>query len=206
MKPKLIGRSSSSFTRVARIFAVELGVECSFQVVPDLLSTEPSDYAGNPALRLPILESSSGSWFGTLNICRELARHSTRGMTLIWPEDLRGTLLCNAQEFTLQAMATEVALVMASLAGENLGGAQQAKQRASLLNVLEWLDGNVNAALTALPATPHLSYLEVTLFCLLAHLEFRGVVPVSPYPALLGFCGQFAARDSARDTGFRFDL
>jgi glutathione S-transferase len=205
-KPKLIGRSSSHFTRVARIFAAELGVEYSFQVVPDLLSTNSADYAGNPALRLPILESTSGSWFGTLSICRELARHAPRRMQLIWPEDLQEPLLCNAQEFAVQAMTTEVALVMASLARENLDSAQHTKQHASLLNLLVWLDGHVDAALVALPVARDLSYFEVTLFCLLTHLQFRGVVPVSPYPALLRFSAQFGARDSARETAFRFDV
>jgi len=204
-KPKLTGRSSSHFTRVARIYAAELGVEYSFQVVPDLLSTHSADYAGNPALRLPILESASGSWFGTLGICRELARHSTRQLRLIWPEDLQDPLLSNAQEFAVQAMTTEVALVMASLSGENSDGAQHAKQRTSLLNLLAWLEGNVDGTLAALPETRDLSYFEVTLFCLLTHLEFRGVVPVSPYPALLAFCARFGSREAARDTAYRFD-
>jgi glutathione S-transferase len=205
-KPKLIGRSSSHFTRVARIFAAELGVECSFRVVPDLLSTNTADYAGNPALRLPILETGAGSWFGTLAICRELARLSTRSLNLIWPEDLQDPLPSNAQEFAVQAMTTEVALVMAALGRENLDSAQHAKQQASLLNLLVWLNGNVDAALAALPASRDLSYLEVTLFCLVTHLEFRGLLPVSPYPALTAFCARFAARGSARETAFRFDI
>ncbi|MEO6598272.1 MAG: glutathione S-transferase N-terminal domain-containing protein [Polyangiaceae bacterium] len=205
-KLKLIGRSSSHFTRVARIFAAELGVAYSFQAVPDLLSTNAADYAGNPALRLPILESPSGSWFGTLNICRELARHSTRTIRLIWPEDSQEPLLNNAQEFAVQAMTTEVELVMASLARESSSGAIHTKQQASLLNLLVWLNGHVDAALAALPVTRELSYFEVTLFCLLTHLEFRGVVPVAPYPALLAFSAQFGARDSARETAFRFDV
>jgi glutathione S-transferase len=205
-KPKLIGRSSSHFTRVARIYAAELGVEYSFQVVPDLLSTRAADYANNPALRLPILESAAGSWFGTLGICRELARHSARHLSLVWPEDLQEPLLSNAQELAVQAMTTEVALVMASLARENLESAQHAKQQASLLNQLVWLNGNVDAALAALPVTRDLSFLEVTLFCLVTHLEFRAVVPVSPYPALTAFCARFGERASARETAFRFDV
>ncbi|MGC4087143.1 MAG: hypothetical protein QM756_04410 [Polyangiaceae bacterium] len=50
----LVGRSSSHFTRLTRVFAAEFGVRYRFQIVPDLLSTEPADYADNPALKLPI--------------------------------------------------------------------------------------------------------------------------------------------------------
>lgn len=201
--PTLVGRSSSSFTRVARIFAAELGVECSFRVVPDLLSTNPADYADNPALRLPILETHAGSWFGTLNICRELSRLSPLGRRVIWPEDLQHPLPCNAHEFVAQAMTTEVALIMA---GMTRGGAQPqpGKQEASLRNLLLWLNGNIDTALAALPIRD-LSYLEVTLFCLVTHLEFRNVTPVSPYPALNEFCKRFSLRRSANDSVFHFD-
>lgn len=201
--PTLVGRSSSSFTRVARIFAAELGVECSFRVVPDLLSTRAHDYAGNPALKLPILETEAGSWFGTLNICRQLSRLSTRRLRLLWPEDSNQPIPCNAHEFVAQAMTTEVALVMATLAGET-NSAQRAKQQASLLNLLVWLNDNIDATLAGLPVHD-LSFLEVTLFCLVTHLEFRNVVPVSPYPALSTFCQRFGARHSATETLFRFD-
>ena len=43
----IIGRSSSHFTRVTRIFAAELGVPYTLQVVPDLLSCDAADYGGN---------------------------------------------------------------------------------------------------------------------------------------------------------------
>jgi glutathione S-transferase len=204
-EPKLVGRSSSHFTRVARIFAAELAVPYSFRVLRNLSSLDVADYAGNPALRIPILECATGSWFGTLNICRELSRQSQRSLHLIWPEDLRVSLLSNAQELTVQAMTTEVALVMASLAGENLASAQHTKQHASLLNQLEWLNRNVDATLTALPECRNLSYFEVTLFCLVTHLEFRNVVSLSPYAALLEFCERFGERESARQTAFAFD-
>ena len=204
-KLRLIGRSSSSFTRVARIFAFELGVDYSFQVVPDLLSTSAADYAENPALRLPILETAAGSWFGSLGICRELARQSPREPYLVWPEDLREPLLSNAQEFAVQGLTTEVALIMARLAKEDPQSAHRAKQQASLVNLLAWLDGHVDDARAALPAKRDLSFLEVSLFCLVTHLQFRKVVPVAPYAALAAFCDQFGARASALETAYRFD-
>ena len=59
-RPVIIGRSSSHFTRVARIFAAELEVDCDFQVVRDLMSMNPLDYGNNPALRLPALRERDG--------------------------------------------------------------------------------------------------------------------------------------------------
>jgi glutathione S-transferase len=204
-KPRIVGRSSSHFTRVARIFAAELGVDHSFAAVRDLMSSNVTDYAQNPALKLPILETSSGSWFGTLNICRALARHSERELHISWPEDLEQPLSANAQEFAVHAMTTEVTLIMTRSAHDDPRNVYQAKLQASLVNTLAWLESNVKDALLALPAGRDLSFFEVTLFCLVTHLEFRGVLPTAPYPALAGFCQQFGERASARETPYHFD-
>lgn len=201
---RIVGRSSSSFTRIARIFAAELGVPYELRVVRDLLSTNPDDYAGNPALKLPVLESPEGTWFGALNICRQLALASEQPRSVLWPEALRGSLLVNAQELTLHALGTEVALVMSQLGGTG-GSAHQNKLRQSLLNVLAWLEQHVSTIRAELPAERDLSYLEVALFCLVTHLEFRDVVPLAPYPNLATFCRTFADRPAARDTPYLFD-
>jgi len=220
----IVGRSSSVFTRVARIFAAELAVSYAFRVVPDLLSREPADYAGNPALRLPVMETSQGAWFGALNICRQLQRLSTRPVAMAWPEDFDQPLLANAQELTLQAMATEVTLIMNQLAGTG-ESPHQRKLQDSLLGSLGWLDRHVMLAREALaravlsggglprtvlpsgvlPGARWLSYFEVTLFCLVTHLEFRSVVPTAGYAQLGEFCRDFGERRSARDTAYHFD-
>jgi glutathione S-transferase len=204
-RPTIIGRSSSHFTRVVRIFAAELGVECSFQVVRDLMSVDAADYGGNPALRLPALRTTSGVWFGALNICRELSRRSSVKLRVVWPEALQQPLAANAQELVVQAMATEVALVMAGIAASGEVNRHQAKLRTSLLNSLSWLEANAKGALGLLPAERDLSFLEVTLFCLISHLEFREVLPVTSYPQLIEFCRTFSARASIASTPFRFD-
>jgi glutathione S-transferase len=206
----LIGRSSSHFTRVARIFAAELGVHCSFQVVRDLMSSEPAEYGGNPALKMPTLRTPHGLWFGALNICRELSRQSTLGRRIVWPEDLAQPLPANAQELVVQAMATEVTLIVCNAAGGDATsganeGAAYAKMRKSLVSSMTWLEANVTQALAALPPDRHLSYLEVALFCLVTHLEFRGVLSVAGYPVLNELCRDFAARASAQSTTYRFD-
>lgn len=206
--PVLFGRSSSHFTRVARIAAAELGVAHSFRVVPDLLSTNVDDYGGNPALRLPVLHTSEGEWFGALAICRALERQPGAGGVkgrVVWPEDLGLPLTSNAQELTLQAMSSEVALIMARVAKADESAANLAKQRQSLERTLSWLDAHAEAVLAALPAERALSFLEITLFCLMQHLEFCDILPVAPYRALGDFCRRFGERPSAQQTAFRFD-
>jgi glutathione S-transferase len=203
--PSLVGRSSSSFTRIARMFALELGVEHAFRVVPDLRSSEVADYAGNPALRIPTLVTVEGAWFGALNICRELARRSKRDPAVVWPEHLDQPLAANAQELVLQALASEVTLIMAKLEGVAAESPQLSKTRTSLLNILRWLEQNWTQAVAALPPARNLSYLEVTLFCLVTHLEFREVLPLGPYPELTRFCTEFGAQTSATETAYRFD-
>jgi len=205
-KPVIVGRSSSHFTRVTRIFAAELRVDCSFEVVRDLQSPNAADYAGNPALKLPVLRTSAGTWFGALNICRELSRHSSlTPQRIVWPEDLDQPLLANTQELVVQAMATEATLIMAKRMGGSDASDHQAKMRKSLLNTLSWLEQNAKHALAALPADRALSYLEVTLLCLVTHLEFVHLLPSASYPELNGFCQHFAARPSVNTTSFHFD-
>jgi glutathione S-transferase len=203
--PTLIGRSSSSFTRIARIFAAELGVAYRFRVVPNLTSLEAADYGGHPALKLPALEAPEGTWFGSLNICRAFARQASGAPRVVWPEALVEPITANAQELTLAAMSTEVALIMSSLGGK-AEGPHAVKMQKSLVDTLAWLDSHLERVLAALPASRDLSYLEVALFCLVTHLEFRSVVPVTPYSALGAFCQRFAERPSAEQTAYRFDV
>ncbi|WP_224240976.1 glutathione S-transferase family protein [Hyalangium gracile] len=204
-RPVLIGRSSSHFTRIARIFAAELRVDYSFKVVRDLMSSNPEDYGGNPGLRIPSLQTPQGVWFGSLNVCRELWRRSSLKPRVVWPEDLDQPVLANAQELVLQAMATEVSLIMSKVGGANETSAHQAKMRQALLNMMAWLEENTKAVLAALPPQRDLSYLEVSLYCLLMHLQFREVLPTDGYAELTRFCQQFGMRPSAIETTFRFD-
>jgi hypothetical protein len=154
---------------------------------------------------LPTLQTPRGVWFGALNICRQLSRQSSYGPRTVWPEDLDEPLLANAQELVVQAMTTEVTLIMGGLSGSGEDNAHQVKMRKSLVNTMWWLENNARHVLDALPPERDLSYLEVTLFCLVTHLEFRNVLPISPYPDLNRFCQHFAERASIDETIYRFD-
>ena len=95
---------------------------------------------------------------------------------------------------------------MGKTAGVAVDNPHEAKMRASLLGTMEWLEGNMTAALAALAPDRDLSYLEVSLFCLVEHLEFREVLSLAAYPTLRAFGQRFGTRSSARTTSFRFDF
>ena len=200
---RITGRSSSHFTRIVRVFAHELDVAYEFQPVLDLMSRAQRDYSGNPALRLPVLDTAAGSWFGSLNICRELARHSSQHKRVLWPEDSRDVTANNAQELVLQGMTTVVGLVMRQ-ANDELG-AYDAKAREGLESSVAWLERHLGDARASLRQERDLSFLEVSAFCFVAHLEFRELLDLAASPNLRAFRAEFGERASARATDYHFD-
>jgi hypothetical protein len=201
--PRIVGRSSSHFTRVLRLFAEECAVRCDFQVVPNLLSEEAAAYGGNPGLRVPTLITAQGPIFGSLGGCRALAPLASRSLRMVWPEATPLGVAANALELSLQAMSTEVALIMATATGA-AASPYALKSRTALAGLLGWLECNVLEALAALPERD-LSYLELSLFCLIDHLEFREVMVLDQHERLRSFRELFAERPSATATRFRFD-
>ncbi|HEX4049755.1 MAG TPA: glutathione S-transferase N-terminal domain-containing protein [Steroidobacteraceae bacterium] len=203
---QIFGRSSSLFTRMPLIFAEELSVP--YQLVPiyDMTALEAEAYAGNPALKLPILRTNGIAIFGAQNICRALADRTPSTKRIVWPETLRDDLSRNAQELVWHCMATQVQIVFGTmvnkLPGDNL---YFVKARESFAGSLRWLDANLSNALKSLPLRD-MSLFEVSLHCLIEHLTFRGTLSVEPYPSLVGFSKNFATRPSAQRTAFRFDV
>ena len=72
----LVGRSSSHFTRITRMIAMELGVALTFRPLFDLTSLDVREYGDNPALKVPVLVTETGPLYGAENICRELVRRA----------------------------------------------------------------------------------------------------------------------------------
>lgn len=196
----LIGRSSSHFTRTARIFALELGIAHHFRPLLDLTSLDVDDYAGNPALKIPVLVDAQGSLFGVENICRALRRRSSAAGVILRGE-LADRSVENGEELTLHAMAAEVSMLMA----RNEERTVHTKVEASLVNCLRHLDRQIDALLLALPAQRALSFVEVALHCLLTHLAFRQLLDLREYTRLLAFSQAFGLRESARCTEYHFD-
>lgn len=206
MTLQLIGRSSSHYTRLPRLFAEELGVAYEFVPIYDMTLTDPQIYAGNPALKLPILRRNGSMLCGAQNICRAIAEHAGTERRIVWPEELSDDLSRNGHELLSHAMAAQVQLVfgtvVAKLPADNL---YFSKVRAGFEGCLAWLDAHLKQLLDALPATRELSMFEASLFCLVDHLTFRPTLPLDPYPALREFARAFGARESARRTEYKFD-
>jgi len=93
--------------------------------------------------------------------------------------------------------------LVAKLPAENL---YFQKARTGFEGALSWLDAHLPEALNALPASRQLSLFEASLFCLIEHLHFRQTLPVEPYSGLEAFRQTFAARPSARNTPYQFDV
>ena len=204
--PTLIARSSSHFSRIARIFAAELAVPCTFQPVYDINATEASIFADNPLLRVPSLRTSEGTWFGSLNVCRALTRLSSRPRRLVWPEDLTEVVAANAQEVVTDAMGTGVIIITARLTGTTDESPPLRKPFARLAGALAWLETNLDGALAVQPPGGELSFLEVSAFCFITHLSFRGLGTLDAHPKLRAFVARFDTRPSAQATPYRFDV
>jgi glutathione S-transferase len=192
---EIVGRSSSHFTRVVRMFALDLEVAHTFCPVFDLTVTDAAAYAGNPALKIPILVDEHGPLFGTENICRVLAQGHA-GVVL--RGDVADRLVVNFEELVVHAMAADVAIAMARMTKTTPHG----KLVPSLANSVQHLETHVDALLAALPAR-RLSFVEVALFCLVRHLPWREIMDTGP--RLTAFADGYGTRASARETEFRFD-
>lgn len=205
---QLYGRSGSHFTRVAAMFAWELGVAVERVVVRDLATLEPAAYGGNPALKIPTLAVGGAPLFGAENICRRLVELAGRrgDPRVLLAEDLRGDLHRNAQEMVWHAMAAQVQLVV-GLRFSRLptDSVLFAKGTQGLLGALGWLDAHVDEALATLPPDRALSLLEVSLFCLVEHVAFRPMVPTRAHTRLRRFADAYGTRESARRTPYGLD-
>lgn len=204
----LIGRSGSHFTRVASMFASELGVDLQREVVHELLSLDEATYGGHPALKIPALRVGASTLYGTENICRRLTELAGRqgDPRVALFEQARTDLLRNAQELVWHAMATQVQLIVgvrfAKLPMDNVFFD---KARTGLEGALRWLDERLDAALDELPADRVTSLFETALFCLVEHMRFRTVVSVEPYARLCEFARVYGERPSARASAYRLD-
>ena len=203
---QIVGRSSSLYTRMPLIFAEELSVPYELVPIYDMTVIDAEAYGGNPALKLPSLRRNGASLFGAQNICRAIAEQAGSQKVILWPEALQDDLSRNAQELVSHCMAAQVQIVIGTVVNKLLAdSAYFVKIRTSFENSLRWLDTCLAAALRILPPRD-LSLFEVALHCLIEHLTFRGTMPVKPYPALAAFGQEFAQRESAQRTIYRFDV
>jgi glutathione S-transferase len=200
----LIGRQSSHYTRLVRIVAAELGVSLTLAPVFNLLSEDPAQFGGNPALKLPVLRHGDDSIYGALAICRYLETLAQASPPIVWPEHRREPLRLNAHELLAHLMAVQVEVVFHEFVAQRPPDAASRKRRQSLLNCLDWFERHLDALLATTPPGA-IDILQVGLFCLLDHLPFRNPIDLSHCPRLCAFTSSFSERESARATPYRFD-
>lgn len=203
--PVLYARSSSHMSRVVLLIAAELQLECQIHVVKDLLSQQPEDYGGNPALKVPSLQLGDALYFGALHSCRKLWQLAKHSPVVHWPEDLSTPLEHNALETILNGMSSEVVLILNRPPADVPHPAGLAKTHASLRGGLQWLEQHLHDILAHQPPEPTISYLTTCLFCYLDHLPWRQVHELTPYPRLAAFRAAYAQRPTAQATQYHFD-
>lgn len=186
---EILGRSSSHYTRMVRLLAHALGVDCTLRPIHDLMSEDPAIFAGNPALKLPALRivraagdeadaASAGTptetvYWGSANACRQLARTVPDGEARVfWHEQAHSALLANAHEVLAHAMAAQVEVVFHDVVSQRAEDAASRKPRRSLVLCLAWLDAHLDAVHAELPQG-RIALFDLGLFCLLEHLPFR---------------------------------
>lgn len=205
---RLIGRSSSHFSRVAALFAHELGLPFELEVVHDLTDRNEAAFGGHPGLKVPTLLFGECAIFGTENICNKLAElaHRSDDPRVVLAKDVTTDSLRNAQELVWQAMAAQVQLRlgihMANLPAENIFFG---KASSGMTGALAWIERRLDHLIEELPAPRDISLFEVTLFCLIEHIGFRPTISLETFSQLRAFAAAFSERESARRTVFRFD-
>lgn len=201
---QLIGRRSSHYTRVVRIFAHELGLAPGFQPIYELMSLDASLFGDNPALKLPILRVDGRPLYGTLNICRQLAREANAIEAIYWPEQANSLLQMNAHELVAHGMAAQVEVVAHEIVEKRPADQVSIKRRQSLLGSLSWWNQHLPEIEAGIPDC-RLSFLQVSLYCLLSHLPFRNPIETGELHHLNAFAARFGERESAQATPYQFD-
>ena len=189
------------------VFAETLGVSYELQPVYDMTALDAESYASNPALKLPILRRGDSALVGALNICRAIAETAGATTDIVWPEDLRDDASRNAQELVWHAMAAQVQLIMGTLIAKlPADNVFFTKTRTGYEGALRWLDEHHVEVLEGLRPSRTSSVFEVSLFCLIEHIQWRKTLPFDRYPALAHFARTFAAQPAAMRTAYAFDV
>jgi glutathione S-transferase len=115
VKPKLYATPLSHFARKVRIVLSELQVPFELVFVGDLLSSDPSDFGGNPILRIPTFRDEDHWIVESDQITRYIVeRHDPSdrlGRLQLGPDQRNALSMINA------AMAAEVEILLATRSG-----------------------------------------------------------------------------------------
>lgn len=188
----------SHFSRKVRIVLLELNVECELAYVPDLLSDDPADFAGNPILRVPVLEDGPHWVIESDAIVRHLLETHDPGHDRLGFFAMTSDQRC-ALAVVSAVMGAEVELLLSrrSGLGAQHDGTYFRRYRVVIAGGLSWLESHAPRIWPA----QEFSYLDVALTCMWEHLRYNGFAEgLPPFPWIEERTRRFATRPSVAIT------
>jgi glutathione S-transferase len=163
----------SHFSRKVRIVMDEIGLECEFVYAPNLLSTDPAKFGGNPILRVPVMQDGATWIIESDSIVRYVLETYDAGRDRFGFAAMT-TEQRNALSVISAIMGAEVELILSSRSGlsPEVGGHYFRRYREVIRHGLEW----IGAHAPALWPETEFSYLDIALICMWDHLEYNGLV------------------------------
>lgn len=160
----------SHFSRKVRIVLRELSVECEESFVPNLLSSDPADFAGNPILRVPVLRDGAIWVIESDQIVRHLLETCDRDSDRFWFFSMNAAQR-NALSILSAIMGADVELTLSKRSGlaAEAGALYFARYRSLIGHGLAWIEANG----AAVWPEAEFSYLDIALVCMWDHLRYN---------------------------------
>ena len=157
----------SHFSRKVRIVLKELDLACEESFVPDLLSSEPADFGGNPILRVPVLRDGATWVIESDQIVRYLLETYSKDDDRLSFRSMDAAQR-NALSIISAIMGAEVELVLSRRSGlvAEAAGLYFQRYREVIAHGLAWLESNA----AAIWPDAEFSYLDIALICMWEHL------------------------------------
>ena len=158
----------SHFSRKVRIVLRELDLACEETYVPDLLSSDPADFGGNPILRVPVLKDGALFVIESDQIVRHLLETYDRSADRFAFFSMDAAQR-NALSIISAVMGAEVELILSKRSGlvAASGARYFGRYREVIAHGLAWLEERA----AAIWPTVEFSYLDIALLCMWDHLD-----------------------------------
>lgn len=160
----------SHYSRKVRIVLRELSLACEESYVPDLLSSDPADFGGNPILRVPVLRDGDGWVIESDQIVRHVLETYDPGHDRFRFFSMNAAQR-NALSIVSAVMGAEVELILSRRSGlaAEAGALYFGRYRTVIGQGLAWLETN---GVSVWPEA-EFSYLDIALLCMWDHLRYN---------------------------------
>ncbi len=174
---KLVLTPQSHFSRKVRIVLTELKLECEFIYVQNLLSTDPSKFAGNPILRVPVLKDGEHMIVESDSIVRYLLEKYESAENDRFSFFQMTSPQRNALSFISAIMGAEVELILSQRSGLPLEPMPHYFQR--YREVIRHCLARLEREGAAIWPTREFSYLDIALICMWDHLGYNKLIDIA---------------------------